>query len=445
LGVSRAQEIRRRSDEIKYWRESYNPGFRSPPSSNAPAEAETDREADQDRDDAKSGLVDESMPQSPVDADTQAQQLPPRTPPQPFNFEAITRDMAGMKITHAASMDSRIGGLEACMARLERVIDQLCHAVPGFKSSVTEVPLPAPASDPSSFSFAFTTDSAPPTIPALYQTKASELGTTHEQPLAADGDPLRHSSHFSFGETQTYISSLYPPSSSATGPHSLTGTAPTFNPSNRPISNATVRAATSLPALGRDGAPDSCENDRTAALVSQVEAERAARQDLEAQVAKLSQRLNTLSATMYALVRSDGGLAKARSQDQLRQPPTPKQQSPAQAKSVPVLAPAPPLHKQATLSAFDAAEDDAEDRQTEEEFLTPGEERSTLGGYGFGSFGEPVRTEEERMEEEDDDDDDVTENEREEDDDEGKRRKAARTLSLSQLTLGKKGGRAVQI
>jgi hypothetical protein len=151
-------------------------------------------------------------------------------------------------------------------------------------------------------------------------------------------------------------------------------------------------------------------------------------------VAKLSQRLNTLSATMYAMVRSDSGsLAKARSQDQLLlQPPTPKQ-SPAQVKSIPV------REKQATLSAFDAEDDD---RQTEEEFLTPGEERSTLGGYGFGVFGEPLRNDEQIEEEEEEED--MTENETEAEDD-SKRKKTARTLSLSQLTLGKKGGRAVQI
>jgi hypothetical protein len=446
-GYSRSQDVRRRSDEIKYWRESYDPGFRSPMSSNAPAETETDREQDQDQDDTKSGIIDESTPQSPIDNEQQAQQLPPKTPPQPFNFESITRDMVGMKITQAASMDTRIGGLEARMARLERVVDQLCHAVPGFKTPLTESALSGPTSypsttpDPSSFSFAFTNNAAPPMIPAVYQTMSSDFGTLQNNPgfyhSTADDDSTHHSSHFSFGEAQTYIGSLHPPSSSATGTHSLTATAPAaqpFHASNRPTSNATVRGATSLPTLGREAADPSESEDYTAGLLSQVETERAARQDLEAQVAKLSQRLNTLSATMYAMVRSDSGsLAKARSQDQLLlQPPTPKQ-SPAQVKSIPV------REKQATLSAFDAEDDD---RQTEEEFLTPGEERSTLGGYGFGVFGEPLRNDEQIEEEEEEED--MTENETEAEDD-SKRKKTARTLSLSQLTLGKKGGRAVQI
>jgi len=457
LGETRTIEVRRRSDEIKYWRESYNQGFRSPLSSNAPEKDETEIQGDRDQDDTKSGVADESTPQSPIDNEQQAQQQPPKTPPEPFNFESITRDMVGMRITQAASMDTRIGGLEARMARVERLVDQLCHSVPGFKTPMAGTPLPGPTSDPSSFSFAFTTNASPPTIPAIYPTMSSDLGISRNRPSTADDDDsLRQSSHFSFGEAQTYIGSLHPPSSSATGTQSLTATAPPaathppFSPSNRPTSTATVRGTTSLPTLGRDntdqlsGAAD--EDYYPAAL----EAERVARQDLEAQVAKLSQRLNTLSATMYAMVRgeSGGGLAKARSQDQLRvQPPTDPSNNklPAaaaqQARSVhPVM---PPPHKQATLSAFDA--EDNEDRQTEEEeFLTPGEERSTLGGYGFGVFGEPTRGgDEEETEEEGD----VTEAEEEEEEeyDDGKRKKAARTLSLSQLTLGKKGGRAVRI
>ncbi|OIW35057.1 hypothetical protein CONLIGDRAFT_675999 [Coniochaeta ligniaria NRRL 30616] len=461
--ASVGQDVRRRSDEIKYWRESYNVGFRSPLSSNAPADAETDKEQDQDRDDTKSGVIDESAPQSPVDNEQQAQDLPPRTPPRPFNFESITRDMVGMKITQAASMDTRIGGLESRMARLERVVDQLCHAVPGFKTPLTETPVPGPTtypsatSDPSSFSYAYTTAAAPPMIPAIYQTMSSDLGISHNnspgsrQSTADDDDSMHQSSHFSFGEAQTYIGSLHPPSSSATGTQSLTPTAPAstqpppFHASNRPTSTATVRGATSLPTLGlRDASDlsDTADDYTTSALLSQVETERAARQDLEAQVAKLSQRLNTLSQTMYAMVRSpdnSSGLAKARSTEHLLpQPPTPKQ-SPAQVKSVP----SGPPQKPATLSAFDAEDDDdkpaddEDERQTEEEFLTPGEERSTLGGgYGFGAFGEPLR---------DDDETEADEDERHETEDDSKRRKAARTLSLSQLTLGKKGGRAVQI
>lgn len=427
------QTVRRRSDEIKYWRESYTQGFRSP------VEVETDKEQDQDQDDTKSGVVDESTPHSPVDNEQQTQQPPPRTPPQPFNFASFAGDMGGMKITQAVSMDTRIGGLETRMARLERVVDQLCHTVPGFKTAITETSLSGPTSypgtarNPSSFSFAYTSNAAPPAIPAIYHTAGPGLAISQDSAdsrhSTPDDDSMHPSSHLSFGETQTYIGSLHPPSSSATATHSLSTTAapaqPPFCTSNRPTSTATVRGATSLPTLGRDADPSE-SSDYTAALVSQVEAERAARQDLEGQVAKLSQRLNTLSATMYAMVRSDGGLAKARSQEQLMLQP------PKQVDSVPV------SRKQATLSAFDH---DDEDRLTEaEEFVTPGEERSTLGGYGVGVFGEPLMGDEHLVEDEADTTEDETGAE-----DDSKRKKAARTLSLSQLTLGKRGGQAVQI
>ncbi|KAB5580677.1 hypothetical protein GE09DRAFT_1213119 [Coniochaeta sp. 2T2.1] len=439
-GGEPSQEIRRRSDEIKYWRESYNAGFRSPLSSNAPAEedgAEKREEQDQEvQDDTKSGIMDESAPQSPVDNNSQTPQeapLAPKTPPQPFNFEQITRDMVGMKITQAASMDTRLGGLESRMARLERVVDQLCHAVPGFRTPLSETPL-GPTSEPSSFAFAFatTTSSVPPDIPAIYQQQA--LGIRQDTPGSTSSSMHNSSSHFSFGEAQTYIGSLHPPSSSATGTQSLTATAP----AGRPTSDATVRGAAGETAH---------EEEYTAALLSQIDAERLARVDLEAQVAKLSHRLNTLSATMYAMVRSDSGLAKARSQDQLLQPPTPTPRSKSSAEH---LHPAKSIPSAPTVvSRFQPEEEEADDdRQTEDEFLTPGEERSTLGGgggYGFGAFGEPFRVDDEHEEEEEEVE---TENEREEEpeeEDEGKRKKAARTLSLSQLTLGKRGGQAVQI
>lgn len=84
---------RRRSDEIRYWRESYDPGLRSPMSSNK-AEAEEP-------------LV--------LDEPEQVE------PPQPFNFGPMG-EMAGMKITQAASLDTRVQRLEKRMHEIERVV-----------------------------------------------------------------------------------------------------------------------------------------------------------------------------------------------------------------------------------------------------------------------------------------------------------------------------------
>jgi hypothetical protein len=139
------------------------------------------------------------------------------------------------------------------------------------------------------------------------------------------------------------------------------------------------------------------------------------------------------------MVRSDGGLAKARSQEQLLQPPTPTAPATEQVNAVSI----PKKPALGTLSVFDTEEDDKrieddDERQTEEDFLTPGEERSTLGIYNYGAFGEELRDE--------DLEDEQQGNDRHVGDDDSKRKKAARTLSLSQLTLGKKGSQAqVQI
>jgi len=409
---------RRRSDEIRYWRESYDRGgFFSPMSSNAPDETEGDND--------DTGGVDVSVPGSP------ATDRPPKTPPQPFNFGSLTNEMVGMKITQAASMDSRIGGLETRMLKLERVVNQLCHSVPGFKTPLTETPRrggESPhmgvTSDPSSFMYS--TAAAPPMIPAIYQTISNEIGvsssrySSSRQSVETDGQ-----SHLSFGEAPTFIGSLYPPSSSATQAQSLTATAPAITPANRPTSNSTVRGAASLPTMGKDTGDESGGDD-AARLTRQLEEERVTRQALEAQVKKLSDRLNSLSTTMYALVRDP---ARSRSQEHLQPIPSPASQPRT---VVPGLPQNPAQKSLKTRSAFDddsdvekaqqlrsgGAGDPGEDEEEEEEdghedFETPREEDHPR----YGAFGEELR--------DDDDEDDP------------KRKKAARTLSLSQLTLGK--------
>jgi len=90
---------RRRSDEIRYWRESYDPGILSPLSSHK-AEAE------------EPIVIDE--PEDNRDDEPQEQ-------PQPFNFGPLG-EMAGMKITQAASLDTRVRRLEERMLKMERVL-----------------------------------------------------------------------------------------------------------------------------------------------------------------------------------------------------------------------------------------------------------------------------------------------------------------------------------
>jgi hypothetical protein len=371
---------RRRSDEIRYWRESYDPAFMSPMSSNAP-EGDDTRELD-------------------VDLPDTAEMGKPKTPPQPFNFGSIAsmNEMAGMKITQAASLETRIGSIEARMRRMEKVVTQLCNAVPNFQVQLNAPErsgTSVPASDPS-FTYTTLTTSTAALNPSIYQTISHDLKSSSRYSSSRHSDDSH--SHMSFGEAPTFIGSLHP--SAGLGPMSA----------HRPTSNSTVRGATSLPALPREiTGPFTADHYTT--LLALVETERSARQALEAQVKKLGQRLNIMSLSAV---------------------------SPGEDRSQ-VLDPPPTAKSFGQMSAFDddEEEDDEDDDQGaaglqgrpmipedsgiatggpededeetySDDFATPREERT------FGAFGEELR-----------------------EDDDPKRKKAARTLSLSQLTLNK--------
>lgn len=366
-------EARCRSDEIRYWRESYDPAFiTSPVSSNPP-----------DHENEYTGAVPTDVPESPIEQGQVA------TPPQPFSFGNLTHMnvMAGMKITQAASIESRIDTLEERMQRMENVVTQLCNSVPGFqvRASQPERPAPSlPGSDPSSQ----TTTTA--VTPALHQLSGQDAPVSRYSSSAHSKE-----SHTSFGETPTYVGSLQ---------------LPTFM--NRPTSNSTIRGVTSLPALSRIEANRTAETftaDHYTMLLALLETERASRQALESQVKKLTRRMNMLS----------GPNGHGRMSLHMEPPPT--------AKSF------------GSVSAFDQDSSDDEgaasrnqrflaedsgvgtgpgdDDSYSEVFATPREEQS----HGYGAFGEELRDE----------------------DEDPQRKKAARTLSLSQMTLGKKSSRAV--
>ncbi|KAI0136618.1 hypothetical protein BJ170DRAFT_20391 [Xylariales sp. AK1849] len=310
---------RKRSDEIRYWRQSYDPGFQSPASSNV-------------NDDTGNVTID--MPEAPVE-------IKPKTPPQPFNFST-------MKITQAASLEERIASLEGRNDKLEKLVAQLFQVVPGVNSYQT-TPDRDPHPVPSAPSFAYTST---PTAanPALYRT------TTNETQASSRYGSSRHSNE-SFGDGHTFIDSI-PPST---------------KPLNRPTSTATVRGATSLPTFPR-GVSETFNADHYTTLLALLETERAARQVLEAQVTKLSNKLNLMSRTSQKLEALTG---------------------PTNATSV-----------------FEHDEDDTQDTAgdddySDEAFKTPREEHA--------GFDEDVRDEEA----------DVS------------RRKASRTMSLGELTLGK--------
>ncbi|KKY30631.1 hypothetical protein UCDDA912_g09429 [Diaporthe ampelina] len=335
---------RSRSDEIRFWRESYDvPGPLSPLSSN-PNENETDIG---NEDQLEHGRASMSI------AESQAADRAPKTPPQPFNFGTLSsmNEMAGMKITQAATLDERFGCLESRVYRLERVVNQLCHSVPGFKGPLMEV--------------------------------SNGGGTRGGLQRSGSG------------------------AASGSGVHRV--------PSNHP----------------------------TAALVAQLENERAARQALEDQVRKLSERMNNLSSTMFAMVRDP---AKSKSNERLRPQTAASAAAPTNTAhlapiSVNTSRAAPtvdPSSKAQSIfgkgSRFSSvtnspAVETADDDEFSEAFQTPREEPGatpSLQQYepfgGVDEFGGIAQSYPE---------------EGEEDEADLKRKKAARTLSLSQLTMGK--------
>ncbi|KAI2618511.1 hypothetical protein GGR54DRAFT_159163 [Hypoxylon sp. NC1633] len=330
VAVSQEHVVRNRSDEIRYWRESYNQAILSPNPSTAnmddtvPVDAEPDTPAD-----------------SP-------DQLSPKTPPQPFNFGP----MVGMKITQAASLEDRIAALEVHNHKLEKLVSQLFQVVPGVHNYVPDTPdqaqarnslAPSAIYSPSRSAFAGTSEYRP----ASHDTELSSRYSQSQQ------------SNESFGDGNTFIGSV--PPSMVRPP--------------RPTSNATIRGATSLPALlGEPMGPFTADHYTT--LKALLDTERDARQVLEARVTKLSHKLNLVSRVSNKLDTASATYS--------------------------------------TVSAFEHDEDEeplTAGAETESEaYKTPREEEP---GHGFGAFGEELRDEEV----------------------DGTRKKAARTLSLSQMTL----------
>ncbi|KAK6864716.1 hypothetical protein PG995_001244 [Apiospora arundinis] len=306
---------RRRSDEIRYWRESYNPGLLSPTSSNANEDNE---------------VLSVERPESPAKPN-------PMTPPQPFNFGSV----AGMKITQAVTIEERITNLETSNQKLEKLVYQLFQLLPGVNEYPTPTERPSHAT-PRPYSSAYSTGSV--------------AGNQARENLSRD-------SNDSFGDENTFIGSI-PPSSGLT---------------NRPVSTATVRGATSMPTIPRD-LSGQFTPDHYTTLLAIIETERSARQALEAQVHKLSTQLQLLSRASQKDACANGPVYSTFEHDD--------------------------DEEEAQVATVD------DDMSGSEAFKTPNEEYSQ---HGFGAFGEELTDEES----------------------DGRRKRAARTLSLSQLTLKK--------
>ncbi|PNY29745.1 Uncharacterized protein TCAP_00341, partial [Tolypocladium capitatum] len=238
---------RRRSDEIRHWRESYCPSVKSPVSS-LPSEIE-------------------DVGASAADERETVVEEPPRTPVIPFTFEDVRsmKEVAGPEITEVASLDSRICGLESRVSQLEEFVTQRDQSVPGFGGHV----------DPPS--------RAPPSIPV-----SERAATPHPHPSYRTGNEsrgssanpsTRHSSKMTFGDGPRFPEAAPQPA--------------VPNP-NGPTSTTTTRGATTPPPMPR-GVAGTITVDHYATLVAMFETERIARETLECQVKKLGHQISLMN------------------------------------------------------------------------------------------------------------------------------------------------------
>lgn len=244
---------RRRSDEIRHWRESYDPPVMSPVSSSAPEIEDVGALAANER----VGSAEE----------------PPRTPVVPFTFEDVhtMKEVAGLKITEAASLDSRICSLESRMSRLEQFVTRLSKSAPGFDSHI----------DPPS--------RAPPSIPTREPAATSHQFSSYRTGNEDRGSLTRPSTRHSDASKMTFGDGpLYPETTPRATIH------PAVPNSNRPTSMTTIRGVTSLPSIQKELA-GAITMDHYMTLMALLETERSAREALESQVRKLGHQISLMN------------------------------------------------------------------------------------------------------------------------------------------------------
>ncbi|PHH84263.1 hypothetical protein CDD83_2235 [Cordyceps sp. RAO-2017] len=231
---------RRRSDEIRHWRESYNPASSMP------------------------CLADEAEDAAILATDAPDVTGRPRSSIPPFIFGGVpsVKEASGLKITEAASLDSRVSTLEARMSRLEQIVAGLAESLAG---------------------------SVPPTDHAAAVPPPAEHGGARESTLAPEGDEdaasgLRHpdATRTMFGGDGITFLDITP-----------RATMMPRHPSpdaSRPLSLATVCGAVNTSSVPRNAA-DVVTTDHYLTLVTLLETERSAREMLESQVRRLGHQV----------------------------------------------------------------------------------------------------------------------------------------------------------
>ncbi|KAI5465878.1 hypothetical protein BGZ63DRAFT_420414 [Mariannaea sp. PMI_226] len=248
--------IRRRSDEIRYWRESYDPAFMSPVSSDAP-----DGEDSAERDDE-------------IIEDDEIAHQPLQPPPEPFKFDTIAtlKRLEGLKVKHTSDLETRVCNLESRVHRLEQVLDQACRS---------DIQFPPQAEPPRRPDFLATTEMEDFEF-NIIRPRTSPTGEFSEEDKGEVRTLRRHRQDIS-------AVSLDQPTTEP-----AFGTLRVPEASVRPTSMATIRGVSSLPVLSKDPA-GSFTLDHYATLLALVHTERSAREALEAQVKHLGYQLSILA------------------------------------------------------------------------------------------------------------------------------------------------------
>ena len=259
-------QARRRSDEIRYWRESYDHNHMSRVSSTSHGGDETE--------------VGATYVLGSTSND------PPRTPIRPFQFGdlATMNEMAGMKITEVASMDSRIHRLERRLGRLERAMKHPYDSVPNLHSqpdASDPVPQVLQASD------------AYPASPSTGHGFQSQAGGQDSRGWSRPSTRHSEVSKKSFGDGQAFGVVRRPAASQKAAA------------SDRPVSMATVRGVASLPSMPKDHA-GTLTPDHYTTLMALIETERSSRLALEAQIRQLSHQLNIMSRASHVPAAEHG-------------------------------------------------------------------------------------------------------------------------------------------
>ncbi|KAL1898062.1 hypothetical protein Cpir12675_002081 [Ceratocystis pirilliformis] len=317
IGLAQGTPTRRRSDEIRYWRQSHAGAFALSPNYNRGPMADTDNmtvrsdcgDAEPDTHaESDSARHNHSRAEAIAAVIEESQTLQPPTLRQPFDFGTIT---SPMKITEAVSLESRVGRVEGRLGRLEKTLNSFHHVLPGFRLT----------DDGARFDVGLglglgTSTSSGGQPNTILTATGSSIGDTSRGGTSL-GDTSVGRTSFGTGTTLddcTGIGSrssadirLKRPSSSqqSEDSHAAFVQTPVFlsslhaAPAPAPRAVSPSPTSTAGPGLATE-ASGSITNEQYTRLLSLIEAERAARAILEAEVYRLAHALNLATSPATA-------------------------------------------------------------------------------------------------------------------------------------------------